>query len=150
MCCYCYLLSLGGSVCRALYTSQLFSSGCCEWRLYECQLPHSLTASAAAGGEGDVNTDCVCAVLACNMITIHMRTQTHTTQVFYSPSCLRATTNSTAATGAAETEVLSSHQFCMLPSLDHLPAGVAGLISHFDWQRVAVLSEEGSYFVMIN
>ena len=51
---------------------------------------------------------------------------------------------------SAETEVLSSHQFCMLPSLDHLPAGVAGLITHFDWQRAAVLSEEGSYFVMVN
>ena len=84
------------------------------------------------------------------MITIHMHAHKHTTQVSYSPSCLEATTNSTAATGAAETEALSRHQFCMLPSLDHLPAGVAGLISHFDWQRAAVLSEEGSALVMVN
>ena len=89
-----------------------------------------------------------CTHNTCAHTHTHVDTHIPTIQVSYSPSCLGATTTSTA-TAAAETEALSSHQFCMLPSLDHLPAGIAALISHFDWQRATVLSEEGNPLVMV-
>lgn len=66
----------------------------------------------------------------------------YVSQISYSPSCLRHC-------GRAA-EVSSYQPFCMLPSLDHLPAGLAALVSHFNWQRASVISEEDSCLIAVS
>ena len=70
-------------------------------------------------------------------------------QISYSPSCLRGSGNDTAMVeGSAE--VALYQPFCMLPSLKHLPAGLAALVSHFNWQRAIVISEEDSHLIAVS
>lgn len=38
----------------------------------------------------------------------------------------------------------------MIPSLSHLPRGLAALISHYGWTRVAVVTETESQLVVVS
>lgn len=69
-------------------------------------------------------------------------------QISYSPSCLRdLSSNTVIVEGSAE--VATYQPFCMLPPLKHLPAGLAALVSHFNWQRAAIISEDDSHLIAV-
>ena len=59
-------------------------------------------------------------------------------QVSYSSACLSDTL-----------QQLPEH-FCMLPSKEYLTAGVAGLITYFQWKKVLVISQEYSTFTFVS
>ena len=38
----------------------------------------------------------------------------------------------------------------MLPSKEHLTAGVAGLVAYFQWKKVLIVSQENSIFTFVS
>ena len=59
-------------------------------------------------------------------------------QVSYSSACL-----------SDALQQLPEH-FCMLPSKEYLIAGIAGLITYFQWKKVLVISQEYSTFAFVS
>ena len=59
-------------------------------------------------------------------------------QVSYSSACL-----------SDALQQLPEH-FCMLPSKEYLTAGIAGLITYFQWKRVLVINQEYSTFTFVS
>lgn len=59
-------------------------------------------------------------------------------QVSYSSACL-----------SDALQQLPEH-FCMLPSKGYLTAGIAGLITYFQWKRVLVIKQEYSTFTFVS
>lgn len=80
---------------------------------------------------------------------IYLNREIKLPQISYSPSCLGGDDSDTS-TSVGSAKVPTSRPFCMLPSLDHLPAGIAALVSHFKWQRAAVISEEGGRLAAVS
>ena len=59
-------------------------------------------------------------------------------QVSYSSACL-----------SDGLQQLPEH-FCMLPSKEYLTAGIAGLITYFQWKKVLVINQEYSTFAFVS
>ena len=59
-------------------------------------------------------------------------------QVSYSSACL-----------SDALQQLPEH-FCMLPSKEYLIAGIAGLITYFQWKKVLVINQEYSTFAFVS